>query len=432
MKFLYSDTQDYVDPDYDFLNDRTAPGRERYWGDVYAHEILDTAPYDGLLIAMSAVRQANGVAASKVRYSTAEEQRMLRVGARKFLRFEGERFRNLMMMGDCGAFAYVEQTEPAYPPEEVLDFYLDCEFTHGVSPDHIIFECDLSNPPAGELPEAYRRYQLTLDNAEKFIQLVRREGCAFEPMGAVQGWSPESMAVAAAELVKMGYRYLAIGGLVPLKVDAIKMVLETIRGAIGAGTSLHLLGFAKADHIHEFLDPRYGITSFDSTSPLIRAFKDQKANYYLEKPDGGLDYYTAIRIPQALENSRLMQGVKRGLFGAEDLVRREQKALESLREFDRGGRSLDGTLETVMDYHQFLLLGEGGDSNANRLALSKTAERVARTLRDMPWKQCDCAICRAVGVEVIIFRGSNRNKRRGIHNLGVYHRHLQNTMRKFG
>ena len=98
MKFLYSDTQDYVDPDYDFLNDRTAPGRERYWGDVYAHEILDTAPYDGLLIAMSAVRQANGVAASKVRYSTAEEQRMLRVGARKFLRFEGERFRNLMMM----------------------------------------------------------------------------------------------------------------------------------------------------------------------------------------------------------------------------------------------------------------------------------------------------------------------------------------------
>ena len=25
MKFLYSDTQDYVDPDYDFLNDRTGP-----------------------------------------------------------------------------------------------------------------------------------------------------------------------------------------------------------------------------------------------------------------------------------------------------------------------------------------------------------------------------------------------------------------------
>jgi hypothetical protein len=33
-----------------------------------------------------------------------------------------------------------------------------------------------------------------------------------------------------------------------------------------------------------------------------------------------------------------------------------------------------------------------------------------------------------VGVEVIIFRASNRNKRRGFHNLGVYHKHLQKTV----
>lgn len=28
MKFVYSDTQDYVDPGYDFLNDRNSAGRE--------------------------------------------------------------------------------------------------------------------------------------------------------------------------------------------------------------------------------------------------------------------------------------------------------------------------------------------------------------------------------------------------------------------
>ena len=43
MKFLYSDTQDYVDPDYDFLNDRSGPKRERYWTDAYAHEIMQTS-----------------------------------------------------------------------------------------------------------------------------------------------------------------------------------------------------------------------------------------------------------------------------------------------------------------------------------------------------------------------------------------------------
>lgn len=428
MKFLYSDTQDYVDPNYDFLTDRPAPKRERYWDDVYAHQILREPPYDGLLVAMSAVRQAEGVASSKVRYSTAEEQRLLRVGARKFLRLDGPKFGEFMLMGDCGAFAYVDHPEPAYSPEEVVEFYLDAEFTHGVSPDHVIFECELDNPPARELPEAHRRFEITLENARKFIKLAAQEGNAFEPMGAVQGWSPESMARAAGELVKMGYRYLAIGGLVPLKVDAIRTVLESIRRKIGQDPKLHLLGFAKADHISQFV--RYGIASFDSTSPLIRAFKDEKANYYLENPEGGLDYYTAIRIPQALENSRLMQGVKRGVFSAEDLVKREQKALETLRNFDRGKGSVQGTVDAVMDYHQFLVLGEGDDEATQSKALSKTRERVQRTLEAHPWKRCNCAICKDVGVEVIIFRSSNRNKRRGFHNLGVYHRHLRNTLEK--
>ena len=270
MKFLYSDTQDYVDPGYDFINDRQAPGRERYWHDAYAHEMMRPAPYDGLLVAMSAVRQAEGVAASKVRYTTAEEQRLLRIGARKFLRLDGPGLKDLMLMGDCGAFAYAGHHEPAYSPEEVIEFYLDGEFTHGVSPDHIIFECDLDNPPARTLPEAERRFEITLENARKFLKLSKAEGDLFEPMGAVQGWSPKSMADAAKRLVKMGYEYLAVGGLVPLRVDAIKIVLESIRSAVGPDIKLHLLGFAKADHIHEFVN--FGIESFDSTSPLIRAF----------------------------------------------------------------------------------------------------------------------------------------------------------------
>ena len=53
MKFLYSDTQDYVDPNYDFFTDSSPRDRERYWHDQYAHEIMDVAPYDGLLVAMS-------------------------------------------------------------------------------------------------------------------------------------------------------------------------------------------------------------------------------------------------------------------------------------------------------------------------------------------------------------------------------------------
>jgi len=427
MKFLYSDTHDYVDPNYDFRTDSSRPSRERYWQDLYAHEILDQTPYDGLLVAMSAVRKADGVSASKVRYSIAEEQRMLREGARRFLRFGGPKHRDLMLMGDCGAFAYVEHPEPAYKPAEVVEFYLDADFTHGVSPDHVIFDCDPQNPPKSVVSaDTLKRFEITLDNARQFLKIARREGAQFEPMGAVQGWSPASMAEAAAALVKMGYGYLAIGGLVPLKVDLIKTVLRAIRERIGFEPKMHLLGFAKADHIGEFKG--FGITSFDSTSPLIRAFKDKSSNYYMDNGSGGLSYYTAIRVPQALDNPRLMQGVKRGAFSAEDLQRREAHALSTLREFDRGRRSVQETLDAVMDYSQFLVRDESTDVRAQEKELSASRSRMQRTLEDRPWNACDCAICRSIGVEVIIFRGSNRNKRRGFHNLGVYHRHVQRTL----
>lgn len=427
MKFLYSDTQDYVDPGYDFLNDRSSPGRERYWSDVYAHEFMQPAPYDGLLVSMSAVRQATGVASSKVRYSTREEQRLLRDGARRFLRYGGLRFKDAMLMGDCGAFAYVEHPVPAYSPEEVVEFYIEAGFTHGVSPDHIIFDCDLNNPPEKAVNAAVRqRFAITLANAEAFLGLVQREGMPFEPLGPVQGWSPKSMAEAAHRLERMGYRYLAIGGLVPLKVDAIKSVLTAIRERIKPETKIHLLGFAKADNIREFT--AFGITSFDSTSPLIRAFKDAKANYYSEGSDGKLTYYTAIRIPQAIENARLMQGIKRGVFSAENLHLRERRALDEMRAFDRGASTVAATLDAVMDYHQFLVRGDGNGAKHQDKGLDKTAALVQRTLEHRPWKECGCDVCRSIGVEVIIFRSSNRNKRRGFHNLGVYHRHLRKTL----
>jgi hypothetical protein len=333
-----------------------------------------------------------------------------------------------MLMGDCGAFAYVDHPEPAYSPREVVEFYLDAEFTHGVSPDHVILECDIRNPPAKAMSKDVRdRYEITVSNAETFLKLARSEGGPFEPVAAIQGWSPQSMADAAASLVAMGYRYLAVGGLVPLKVDVIKQVLETIRKRIGAEPWIHLLGFAKADHIGQFI--KYGVTSFDSTSPLIRAFKDAKSNYYVDSGGGKLDYYTAIRIPQALENSRLMQGIKRGLFEPDDLQEREKTALDTVRQFDRGKRSVEETLDAIMGYSQFLVRGDGQTTIDQDRSLDSTRTRVERTLQDRPWKECACSVCRSAGVEVIIFRGSNRNKRRGFHNLGVYHQHLQRTLR---
>lgn len=43
-------------------------------------------------------------------------------------------------------------------------------------------------------------------------------------------------------------------------------------------------------------------------------------------------------------------------------------------------------------------------------------EDYRRTLTNRPWESCECPICSEHGIEVCIFRGNDRNRRRGFHN----------------
>jgi queuine/archaeosine tRNA-ribosyltransferase len=235
------------------------------------------------------------------------------------------------------------------------------------------------------------------------------------------------MAEAARQLYAMGYHYLAVGGMVPLRASEIMQCLGAIRETVPPQTKLHILGFAKADQIASFLP--YGITSFDTTSPLIRAFKDAKSNYYLREPSGGLRYYTAIRVPQSIENRKLQNLVKQGRFRAEELTKLESGALRALREYDRTGIEIGPVLDAVMAYSAPLFLGLRWCDATASAELTLLRQRYQRTLEDRPWKKCACPICRAISIEVVIFRASNRNKRRGIHNLGVF-KHLVDDLEK--
>jgi hypothetical protein len=48
-------------------------------------------------------------------------------------------------------------------------------------------------------------------------------------------------------------------------------------------------------------------------------------------------------------------------------------------------------------------------------------EGIRRTLEDRPWQRCVCSICQAIGIEVVVFRGNNRNRRRGFHNTHIFY-----------
>lgn len=422
MRFVFADSLDYVDPAYDFAADRNGKDRSVHRDDEYPHEFLEAAPYDGILVSRGIVGDAfrNG------KYTTAQSMRFRREGARKFLRYDEGRFPGSMMVGDCGAFTYRNLPKPPFGADDTAEFYADGGFTHGCSPDHLIFDFDDEGAERGpaDTPRAvFDRFEVTLQNAAEFKPAAGRIGSRFTPMGVVQGWSAPSMATAAASLVRMGYDYLAIGGMVPLRIDQICRALAAIRGAIPSGVRLHVLGFGKIENLADI--ERHGVTSFDSTSPLVRAFKDARKNYWARDSEGGLSYYTAIRIPQATENNRLKAMALEGKVDQEHIRALERAALGGVRGFSRRAAALDDALDAVMAYWAELNW-TGEESPTKRSQAIERQRRVyERTLEDRPWESCACRACREGGVEALIFRSSNRNKRRGFHNLKVFHDHLR-------
>lgn len=345
--------------------------------------------------------------------------RLRRVGARTFLRLRGERLDRLPIFGDCGAFSYSKAQLPPYSSEDTAAFYDDGGFTHGCSVDHIVFEHDESvTGMDGGSAQSRERFDITLANAESFLAATATMRGRFTPLGVIQGWSPASMADAARRLVAMGYDYLAVGGTVPLKTPQLRACVAAIREAVPPPVRVHLLGFARADEIASFT--RFGITSFDTASPMIRSFKDASKNYFLPDGHGRLEYYTAIRVPQALENNKLLGLVKQGALKQEELVALETASLSALRRYDRGEADVEETLEAVLAYAAPAMLGAPLDRLPGSASVKSLRERYHRTLSERPWTRCGCAICRELSIEVIIFRASNRNKRRGMHNMTVF------------
>ncbi len=348
MKFVFADSLDFVDPAYDFIADRNGAKRAVHRDDQFPHEFLDEAPYDGILVSRGIVGDALAIG----KYTEAQLMRFRREGARRFLRYPEERFPGSIMMGD---FTYRNLSEPPYRAEDTIDFYADAGFSHGCSSDHLIFDFDDQDKErsVNEVPEDIRhRYEITLQNAAEFRSAAARLGPRFTSMGVIQGWSAPSMARAASELARMGYDYLAVGGTVPLKIEQLRRALSAIRDALPGQVRLHVLGFGKIENLHD-LD-QHGVESFDTTSPLIRAFKDARKNYWVRGAKGELSYYTAIRIPQATENNRLKHKALEGRLNQEDVRRLEDAALEGIRRFANSEMDVDHALDAVMAYWELL------------------------------------------------------------------------------
>ncbi|WP_199242554.1 tRNA-guanine transglycosylase DpdA [Desulfosporosinus fructosivorans] len=385
MRYFIPEWDDRVDPTYNFIKDESTEGRNPYLHDVYSHEIFDTPNYDGVLISKVKIEESN-----------IKKARVQAVGVHDFIRYPNSK----PIMGDCGAFGYITDEEPPYTTEEILDYYEDLGFTQGVSIDHLIVG-DFAKDPV----ERKRRYDITRRNAADFIQKWQTGNFSFEPVGVAQGWDPQSYLESVGELIDMGYKFIALGGVARTPTKQILEILNKVVPIIPDYLQFHLFGVARLDAIPTFR--KLGVTSFDSASHLRRAWLGSGSNYFAM--DGKT--YAAIRIPPVDGHGvRVKKMIEAGIGTKEEFKVLEVNALAALRGFDRGNVTLDDALEAVLTYDE--KIGEGRE---------KHADYYRRVLEDQPWKKCDCKICREIGIEVIIFRGNNRNRRRGFHNTYVFY-----------
>ena len=448
--FFLPDWDDRVDPLFDFENDASFPNRDPYEHDTYHYELFGHLNCDGILVSKSVIED-----------NKEKLKRIKQKGIHAHLRLP----RNVAVLGDCGAFNYIAHENPPFETEETLRFYQELDFDYGVSIDHLIVpgilrrtryfqslngawdEVDkdrysrLKQEPGAQVvknrrrpqqnhlyteapllceetdldeEERKRRYNLTINNARDFIEQHQRHQYTFIPIGAVQGWDPESYAEAVRQYQLMGYEYIALGGLVRSTTQEIMLILREVGRVKKPSTQIHLFGVARLDALKDFMD--HGVTSVDSAGVLRQAWLSSSSNYHW--PDG--NHYTAIRVPPADQGAKVKKVLDAGTISHGELLVLEKRCLRALRDYDAGRMDIEELMDIVMSYHN-LMDGK-----------PKMEEHYRRTLQDKPWKSCPCAICQKVGIEVVVFRRNNRNRRRGFHNTWVFYNQFKELTAREG
>jgi len=410
LKFFLPYWEDWVHADFNPISDTYTGGFEN---SLFAHEIFNPPPYDGILLSL-------GLFEFKLKLLKVNGKPTIRGYSkiRNYLRLDSKP--NVLIMGDCGAFTYVNEKFPPISVERAVKIYSELSFDYAISVDHICsdwitvekgaetqFSFTEKKENKGRLKiklskeELEWRRLLSLENAEVFFKKAR----GFYPIGAAQGYSISSYVESVASLIDIGYNFIALGGLVQRKTPFIAELLgELKKKGLLKKAKFHLLGVLRENLIP--LMRELGIYSFDSASYLRKAWLKAISNYY------GVDgkWYSSIRVPDS-RNKRLLSKAKELPTNAEE---KERKILKALRDYDKGKlKNWEELLEEVISYDKLFFRSEFKEERYRELYKELLKSRI--------WKKCNCPVCRELGIDVVIFRGSNRNRRRGFHNVYTFY-----------
>ena len=389
--YFFPDWDDYVYEPFkaeETDEDRNPENRK------YVHQVFkDDPPYDGLLLSLAQLLTKKGPLNRIAKKSSFD------------LREERQISKDMFLFGDCGAFSYTTDPEPPFSPEYAAFLYNQFDFDLGASVDHI--------PPSLPDEERQRRMNLTSENAREFLAIHLSHNYQFVPVGCIQGITPDDYANFAGEYIEWGYKHIALGGLVRRKDSEILEVVAAVREALQKHTRgkdeniwVHIFGILRPN-----LQPIFrhlGVSSFDSASYLRKAWASPNKNYLTA--DG--KWYGSIRIPFSTSKSMREVAESDPKFTNDTIQELEKECLTSLKRFDDKEIPDQEVLESVNEYSALF---------QRKKTYNHLSETHQELLSERPWKKCKCKVCKDAGIDIVVFRGANRNRRRGFHNTWVFY-----------
>ena len=405
--YFLPDWDDLLDPNFDFEQDTFSGENREDRGDKHLCVLMKPKQIcDGILISLAQQGASKG---PLKRLDGTETSALSPVPLRQQFGLEDGQW----LFGDCGAFSYVSEDEPTISVEQAVALYDLYGFDFGASVDHIPVQKFNKNGDLTTLSEKERqaRVDLTHANAERFIEITKRRKAQFNPVGTIQALTPELYAKSVRDYYNLGYRHLALGGLVPLSDSEIEKIVKEVMATadeLKERPWIHLFGIFRPKLQDLFRELK--IDSFDSATYFRKAWLRSNRNY-LSK-DG--KWYAALRVPMTSDR-RTRKRLESADLDIAQLEQEEQEVLRKLCLYDKEQVSINEVLETVLSYDQYLTR-----TNETR----SMREEYRRTLEDKPWRECECPFCKALGIHILIFRGSNRNRRRGAHNTLMLYRQI--------
>ena len=413
MDFFFPDSQDQIDPSFDFERESSSPDRVRQRDDRYAHEVISPAPYTGMLLSKALVDGPGQQVHVRAAAPPLPPRRPRVLPTR---RRDGPsprdagRLRRLHLRPRGGAAVLGRRGHRLLRGVRL-------RLRHLGRPRHPRLH-----------PRRHRRRRAAARSAARVGRPAgadarvrggvpapspRERSADFEPLGVAQGWSPTSYAHAVQVLQQIGYRLhrarrdgAAEDGGDPGLPGGDRRTSASPR------RDFHLLGVTRTELVNEF-------------EPLRR----HELRQHLAVPAGVQGRPRQLLRASSASTSR--SGCRRSTAttGSSDA----SSPASSIR--TRAARLEQACLRRARRLRPRRMRRRGGTRRARRLRrLPRRAatdrastERDARS--DGRGSPARARSAQDVGIQVVIFRGTERNKRRGFHNLYVFNHRLHRGTR---